>query len=621
MYLSKIRLWNYRKFGSKSFDIEKPNFELEFNKNLNVLIGENDSGKSAIIDAIKLVLKTHSYETIRVTEEDFYKDFNGNRSERLRIELEFRGFSAEEAKYFTEWLSWENEQGEVKPYLKVNYDVTRTPERILPADVRAGIDKEGSPLSAEARFYLRTTYLKPLRDAENELIAKRNSRLSQILRGHEIFQNEQENYLYKRFKEFNNEIRDYFSPGDKGEIGNDEAHEGNKIKQVIDKFIQGFYSKEHESEFKTPDEEIKNILETLQLKIAGIENPGLGTLNRLFMAAELLHLSKANWNGLKLGLIEELEAHLHPQVQMKVIETLQGRDDIQLILTTHSPNLASKVKLENLIICSNNNAFPMGSKYTELAKENYIFLEKFLDVTKANLFFARGVILVEGWSEQILIPALAKKIGYNLTEYEVSVINIGNTGLENYYRIFLRRNNPNAMGIPVAVVNDLDVREYEKNEEYDKKSKQNVPKVEKNDDYENKCKSKKAEKEKRIINYKSIDGTEKEQNVVRPFISPEWTLEWCLFKSEYFGKVFRYVLKKVHRDLFKDGVNFEEELAYLLIKGGLNKTKIANQLAKEIENGNEYFDESGLKNDVKENKTGEDTISYLIEAIKYVCEN
>ena len=43
------------------------------------------------------------------------------------------------------------------------------------------------------------------------------------------------------------------------------------------------------------------------------------------------------------------------------------------------------------------------------------FLERFLDVTKANLFFAKGVIMVEGWAEEILIPALAKKL--KITEY------------------------------------------------------------------------------------------------------------------------------------------------------------------------------------------------------------
>lgn len=62
MFLSNIKLWNFRKYGTTDeFNIEAPNLDLDFNDGLNVLIGENDSGKSAIIDAIKIVLKTHSY--------------------------------------------------------------------------------------------------------------------------------------------------------------------------------------------------------------------------------------------------------------------------------------------------------------------------------------------------------------------------------------------------------------------------------------------------------------------------------------------------------------------------------------------------------------------------------
>lgn len=189
----------------------------------------------------------------------------------------------------------------------------------------------------------------------------------------------------------------------------------------------------------------------------------MGTLNRLFMSSELLHLGKEDWNGVRLGLIEELEAHLHPQAQMQIIESLQDQSAIQLILATHSPNLGSKVKLENLIICNNNNAFPMGKKYTKLKDSDYSFLERFLDITKANLFFAKGVLLVEGWAEEILLPALAmaiKKVNIidkDLTEAGVSVVNIGNTAFLRYASVFQRKEKPE-MDIPVAVITDLDIK-------------------------------------------------------------------------------------------------------------------------------------------------------------------
>ena len=60
----------------------------------------------------------------------------------------------------------------------------------------------------------------------------------------------------------------------------------------------------------------------------------------------------------------------------------------------------------------------MGEGKTKLEPKDYVYLERFLDVTKSNLFFAKGVIIVEGWSEEILIPALANKMDYDLTEKE-----------------------------------------------------------------------------------------------------------------------------------------------------------------------------------------------------------
>lgn len=571
MYLSNIKLWNFRKYGNDTFDIDNPNLDLNFTEGLNVLIGENDSGKTAIIDAIKIVLKTHSYEYIKIEADDFY-----NNSDRLRIELKFKGLLDEEAKNFTEWLTWEGQGENSTSILRVFYDVRRKDYKILPSEVKAGADTEGYSLTAEAREYLKATYLRPLRDAENELISKRNSRLSQILLGDDIFKEKDIPHpLVEEFKNINSSIEDYFK----------EGAEGADIKKKIDSYIKGFYGEEKESLFEASKNDIKSILEKLSLSLNGQKNVGLGTLNRLFMAAELLHLNKKNWEGLRLGLIEELEAHLHPQAQMQVIETLQKQEEVQLIITTHSPNLASKIKLKNLIICNGDNAFPMGDEYTKLEKSSYVFLEKFLDVTKSNLFFAKGVILVEGWAEEILIPSLAKAIGFDLTAKGVSVVNVGNLGFDHYSKIFLRKNAP-FMDIPVAVVTDCDVREYEENgNDYQKKD--NID----------------SERENKIIEIKS-----KSSQNVKYFVAPRWTLEYCLNLSDTLKQEFQKIVKSIHTRSGWDS-DFEKELAGKLIRQTLNKTRIAYELAN-------YLD--GLENISLEES---DTICYLKKAIEYAADN
>lgn len=604
MYLSNIKLWNFRKFGADGeIDLDKPNLNLNLTKGLNVIIGENDSGKTAIIDAVKLVLKTHSYDYIRVEDKDFYKLAN-----RFRIELTFEELTSDEAKNFTEWLGWTGTGEETKPILKINYDVKRQDKKILPTDVKAGFDDDGYLLTAEAKEYLKTTYLKPLRDAENELIAKRNSRLSQILLGDVAFKGkEKEHELVKIFESLSQELRKYFegefeikTTNETGEEQTIKPREGKQIKDKIDVYIKGFYGNDYETEFTASSSDIKSILEKLTLFLKGESNPGLGTLNRLFMAAELLHLNKLNWSGLRLGLVEELEAHLHPQAQMQVIEAFQKQDTIQLILTTHSPNLASKLKLENLIICNNSDAFPMGEAYSKLGKDNYKFLEKFLDTTKANLFFAKGVILVEGWAEEILIPSIAKAIGINLTEKGVSVVNIGHTGFDHYAKIYLRKVEP-FMTIPVAVITDSDIREYQK--DGDNYLKRNANTIQ-------------QETQQKIteINAKA------EQNV-KYFPAPNWTLEYSLFKSASLTAVIQNAAKAIHTGTDWD-TNFEKALAEKLINKGLKKTEIAYQIANAIDDDLEKFvkEEIAAKTIII-SEDANDTVNYLVKAIKYATGN
>lgn len=596
MYIENLKLWNFRKYGSSTDVTEEtiPHLEIPFNKGLNVLIGENDSGKSAILDAIKLVLKTHAYEWIKVGNDDFHKDTN-----KLRIEIIFRGLEIKEARHFTEWIGWDKEEdGQTdKPLLRIIYQVERNSQRIFPAEVCAGMDFTGMPINAVAREYLKTTYLKALRDADTELTAKRNSRVAQIFQNHDLLKrNVDEQHYFERVIELSNKaVNQWF----------DNDNNNPQIKGIINEFVKAFINDDIDAIFNLSEPEILSILEKIAIGIAGNSNPGLGTLNRLYMAVELLHLRKANWDGARVCLIEELEAHLHPQAQLKVIEKLQTEEGVQFIMTTHSPNLASKVPLESLIICKNNDAFPMGNKYTQLDKDNYKYLEHFLDVTKSNLFFAKGVIIVEGWSEQILIPTLAKRLGYDLTKKEVSIINVGSTAYLHFAKIFLR-NDDVKMGIPVAIIADLDLREYEREPKIDENG--NIKKNGKKTVYEyikqpsiSYCRER-AAKRKSII-----DG----DRYVKAFVSNIWTLEYCLLKSDLLSKIFKNTLKSVHSDVFNDACTTEEEwekgLARIMLSKSIKKTEIANQMVTLVERTN-----------LKDHTEGE-AISYLIKAIEHAC--
>ena len=208
------------------------------------------------------------------------------------------------------------------------------------------------------------------------------------------------------------------------------------------------------------DARLRALLEKLDLSLGGEGRLGLGSNNLLFMACELLLLAQED-EGNKLLLIEEPEAHLHSQRQlraMRFLETQAKDKGIQIIVTTHSPNLASTIDLENMVIIQNNHAYPLDKGSTKLDPVDYRFLQRFLDVTKANLFFARGLVIVEGDAENILIPTLAKLIGHDFTEHGVSIVNVGGIGLSRYAKIFQRQDeNTKVFKLPVACVTDMDV--------------------------------------------------------------------------------------------------------------------------------------------------------------------
>jgi len=464
MFLAELKLWNFRKYGvgTDDFDETAPGVVVVFNPRLNVLIGENDSGKTALADAIRHLLGTQSREWYRLENSDFHS-VGEKRAKRLKIEAVFRDFTNQEAAPFLEWMGFEDFEGKQEYVLTLRLTAERKTDRII-TNFRAGPDPIGSQIDGEARELLRITYLKPLRDAEDELAPGRRSRLAQILSAHELFRDThseiptQKHKLEEIVEKANVAIKNYFSP-------TDEEALGGEVMRTINGFLAEFFPDGDylSAEINISGGDLREILRRLALVME--ENPaGLGSLNLLYIAAELLLLQSTDFPGLRLGIVEELEAHLHPQAQLRLIAFLEKQavegSKGQFILTTHSTTLGASVDLKNLLICKGDRVFPMAPVFTELYPKNYDFLHRFLDATKANLFFARGVVLVEGDAENLLLPAIAEIIDRPLHRYGVSVVNVGSTAFLHYAKIFARKDGQ-TMGIPVAVVTDMDVKPLE----------------------------------------------------------------------------------------------------------------------------------------------------------------
>jgi putative ATP-dependent endonuclease of OLD family len=477
MYLSELKIKNFRQFGSVD-----PIFAVKFHPGVTALVGENDAGKTAVIDAIRYVLLTRDIEFMRLQIEDFHIQPDGVQATEITICGKLSGLTTPEKGAFAEYLTYEGSDVALYVYWSARR-LSDTPgsRRWNEVAVRSGRDGSGPALDGTARQLLATAYLRPLRDAEREMSPGRGSRLSQVLNNFP-------------------EIRQGTS-FDKAAPPADAAHAAQLSLSGLSDYLghlvdqhggivsaQKAVNTDYLNHLSLAGENLqgrisfvgggtdaarlRQILERLELDLmAGPDgtskgNYGLGSNNLLFMACELLLLGKEP-DGLPLLLVEEPEAHLHPQRQLRLMEFLEvaaqppadaARRPVQVIVTSHSPNLTSKIPLKNLVLLHRQRAFSLAEGETKLSAGDHRFLERFLDVTKANLFFARGLVVVEGDGEAILLPTLARLLERDFTAHGVSTVNVGGTGLRRYARIFQRQDPAKGLlTIPVACLADMDV--------------------------------------------------------------------------------------------------------------------------------------------------------------------
>jgi putative ATP-dependent endonuclease of OLD family len=194
--------------------------------------------------------------------------------------------------------------------------------------------------------------------------------------------------------------------------------------------------------------------------------------------------------------------------------------------------LASKADVEALTLITQHKAFSLSSSCTRLDHSDYAFLRRFLDSTKANLFFAKAVLVVEGDGENILLPAIAKALNRPFSKYGVSVVNVGHRGLFRYARIFQRKDD-RVIPIPVACVADRDVPSAE--------AKGYVPPAKPPKGGGDPPAKFADEFSPEQLTAKENTLRERDSDPVKTFVSPSWTLEHDLALSGLGGPLYRAI--------------------------------------------------------------------------------
>ena len=599
MYIKKLSVQGYRCFSEC--------FEINFRKGLNVIVGENGAGKTSIINSFRQLFIDTESGSYSVSSDDFNKPFKEKSiaSDSFIIKVEFDNLEGPEPIAFLQWSDATNN-------VILNLEVLNKELRGRFKKSFWGGNSKSSQFDVELFDKIHCIYLPPLRDAESKLVNGRQSRLSKLLKFIEAEQlkackkAEKKHPLEEKFKDFNKSLIE--------EEGSSIKEANRLITEHLLKAVGHNFSQSTHIQFV--ENEFSKIVENLRLiffpKITTAEadqfrdlcQNSLGYNNLLYIASILAELALTKEESLyRLLLIEEPEAHLHPQLQVRLLdhlETVANEHNVQVIVTTHSTVLASSVKLDKIIhLTKHDNPTATALAECGLAPNNLNFLNRWLDITKSNLLFASGVILVEGIAEQMLIPELAKTVLKdkeidNIEDYGVSVINLNGIYFNHFMRLYCNitgvldiQEDQDGLNIPIrcAGITDLDPEQYYYKEEVVKDSKtgEDVKKQVKYDHKPPHEKNKLVGKNHALKLVKSINSS----NYARLFVAGYKTLEYDLAMEEDNAKV----MAKIIYDLWpsegtvKKGLQTIFEADYLKITPE-NKANYAFEILKRIDDDN-----------------------------------
>jgi predicted ATP-dependent endonuclease of OLD family len=515
MYLKYLQIVNYKNLKSTKF---------EFKKGANTIIGENDSGKSNAITALRILLDdSYYYSAKRLKESDFADFLDDWKGHWIIISAYFDEITCDEKNneickdmipdienedFLKSFIRCEDHDfGTVTLFIRPHKNIRKklaNADKIEEFDeIRSKIkltDYEFSYTSrSQVDFTNNEEYKKIVGKLDEHYCVNPEEDDASVI-GSKVDILEIWKYISVEFidalRDVSSDLKKPKNPirrivdTIKSDISVDDSEEiktkinevnkkisnveqissiGSQINGKLNEMIGMVYSPDVtlQSQMKDDITSLSKYLTMAPSDKQDIDLLGLGHLNMLYIALKLVEFEvNRNYELMNIMIIEEPEAHIHPHIQKTLFRNLKvSKDYTQVVMTTHSTHLSEVAEIEKVNILRTSDSFSevmqpanglneFGERELELKEVTLTqCLERYLDAKRSVLLFSKGIMLVEGDGEEILIPSLVKEVmGISLDELGIGLINIGSVAFENVACIF----HENRLKRHCAIITDLD---------------------------------------------------------------------------------------------------------------------------------------------------------------------